>query len=42
MIDTFDGLYGLTPDAITADEMAQAQKLVTEKFATEAWLKRVP
>lgn len=42
MIDTFRGLYGLTPDAITPDEMARAEQLVTEKFATDAWLKRVP
>lgn len=42
MIDTFRGLYGLTPDEITPDEMARAEQLVTEKFATDAWLKRVP
>ncbi|AWB88207.1 lipoate--protein ligase family protein [Salinibacterium hongtaonis] len=42
MVDTFRGLYGLTPDEITPDEMAKAEQLVTEKFATDAWLKRVP
>lgn len=42
MIDTFRGLYGLTPDELTPDEMARAEQLVTEKFATDAWLKRVP
>jgi len=39
---TFTGLYGSTPDEITADELARAERLVAEKFATEAWIKRVP
>lgn len=42
MVGTFRGLYGLTPSELTADELAQAQQLVTEKFGTEAWLQRVP
>lgn len=42
MIGTFTGLYGLTPSDITADELEQAEQLVTEKFGTEAWLRRVP
>lgn len=39
---TFDGLYGLSPSAITADELARAERLVAEKFATQEWLHRVP
>ena len=42
MIETFTTLYGLTPDELTADELAQAEQLVAEKFGTEAWLHRVP
>jgi lipoate-protein ligase A len=42
MVDTFRGLYGLQPSEITADELAQAAELVETKFATEAWLQRVP
>lgn len=39
---TFAGLYGLTPSAITAEELARAEQLVTEKFSTQEWLHRVP
>jgi lipoate-protein ligase A len=39
---TFAGLYGAVPGDITADEYAQAEVLVTEKFGTEEWLTRVP
>jgi len=39
---TFAGLYGAVPGDITADEYAQAEVLVAEKFGTEEWLKRVP
>ncbi|KQV06499.1 lipoate--protein ligase family protein [Leifsonia sp. Root112D2] len=39
---TFTGLYGATPGDITDDEYAKAETLVTEKFATDAWLNRVP
>jgi lipoate-protein ligase A len=42
MIATFTKLYGLTPDTVTAEERAAAEALVTEKFATESWLQRVP
>ncbi len=42
MVGTFRGLYGLTPSEITADEYARAEKLVTDKFGTDAWLQRVP
>jgi Lipoate-protein ligase A len=39
---TFTRLYGATPGDITAEEYAAAEKLVTEKFSTKAWLNRVP
>lgn len=39
---TFKGLYGLEEGEITAEELARAEQLVTEKFATEEWLHRVP
>ena len=42
MEQTFTGLYGATPGAITADELAKAEKLVAEKFSTAEWLNRVP
>lgn len=39
---TFAGLYGATPSAITPEELARAEQLVEEKFATPEWLHRVP
>ncbi|HEY9499695.1 MAG TPA: biotin/lipoate A/B protein ligase family protein [Terrimesophilobacter sp.] len=42
MEGTFRGLYGLSPSEVTPDELARAQQLVTEKFATREWLYRVP
>lgn len=42
MLDTFRSLHGLTPGELTADELAAAERLVEEKFATEEWLHRVP
>jgi len=39
---TFRGLTGAQDGAITADEYADAEALVTSKFATDAWLHRVP
>ncbi len=39
---TFTNLYGATPGDITPEEYATAEKLVAEKFSTEAWLYRVP
>lgn len=42
MVETFRGLYGLSPSAITPEELAMAQQLVAEKFGTEEWLHRVP
>ena len=42
MEQTFTRLYGATPDDVTPRELARAQQLVEEKFATEEWLYRVP
>lgn len=42
MVETFTKLYGSTTGSITEDELAQANKLVEEKFGTEEWLQRVP
>jgi lipoate-protein ligase A len=41
-IDTFSNLYGAVPGSITAEEYAEAEALVASKFATDAWLNRVP
>ncbi|MCR2800116.1 biotin/lipoate A/B protein ligase family protein [Microbacterium sp. zg-Y818] len=40
--DTFATLYGATEGAITDEEYAEAEALVQSKFATDAWLHRVP
>jgi len=40
--DTFANLYGAVPGHITEAEYAEAEELVRTKFATDAWLKRVP
>ncbi|MEO8095048.1 MAG: biotin/lipoate A/B protein ligase family protein [Pseudolysinimonas sp.] len=42
MIDTFRTQHGLVDGEITADEYAQAERLVAEKFGTDEWLYRVP
>ena len=42
MVSTFTGLYGAAVGDITPDELAKAEQLVTEKFGTEEWLRRVP
>jgi lipoate-protein ligase A len=42
MVGTFKGLYGLAPSEVTPAELAEAERLVEEKFGTEAWLQRVP
>jgi lipoate-protein ligase A len=42
MEDTFRGLYGGAADEVSADEIAKAELLVTEKFGTDEWLQRVP
>jgi lipoate-protein ligase A len=41
-IETFTNLYGAVPGHITEDEYAEAEALVASKFATDAWLHRVP
>jgi lipoate-protein ligase A len=41
-IDTFANLYGAVPGRIADEEYADAQALVDSKFATDAWLHRVP
>nr|WP_274637010.1 biotin/lipoate A/B protein ligase family protein [Microbacterium bovistercoris] len=41
-IETFGTLYGATPGHITEEEYAEAEALVASKFATDAWLNRVP
>jgi lipoate-protein ligase A len=42
MVETFRAQHGLTDGEITADEYAQAEQLVAEKFGTDEWLYRVP
>lgn len=39
---TFTTLYGATEGYVSDDEYAEAEQLVASKFATEAWLHRVP
>jgi lipoate---protein ligase len=39
---TFTKLYGAVPGRIAEDEYAEAEALVESKFATDAWLRRVP
>jgi len=41
-IETFTNLYGAVPGTISAEEYAEAEALVESKFATDAWLRRVP
>lgn len=41
-IETFTHLYGATTGHITEEEYAEAEELVATKFATDAWLRRVP
>lgn len=40
--ETFRSLTGAEDGMITAEEYAEAEKLVAEKFSTDAWLHRVP
>jgi lipoate-protein ligase A len=42
MVDTFRALHGLVDGELTADELAHAEQLVTDKFGTDEWLYRVP
>lgn len=41
-IETFTRLYGAEPGHISDEEYAEAEALVESKFATDAWLRRVP
>jgi lipoate-protein ligase A len=41
-ISTFATMYGATTGHITDEEYAEAEALVQSKFATDAWLQRVP
>ena len=42
LVETFRERYGLVDAALSEDELAEAQDLVRTKFATEAWIHRVP
>jgi lipoate-protein ligase A len=42
MIGTFRSLHGLHDDELRPEELAAAQRLVADKFATQEWLYRVP
>lgn len=42
MKSTFTELYTVTAGEVSAAELARAEQLVAEKFATEDWLNRVP
>jgi lipoate-protein ligase A len=42
MKQTFTGLYGAEVGHVTDDELQAAERLVTTKFATPEWLRRVP
>jgi lipoate-protein ligase A len=42
IVETFRGKYGLTPDSLTADELAEAEELVRTRFGTDKWLYFLP
>jgi lipoate-protein ligase A len=42
MIGTFRSLHGLHDDELRPEELAAAERLVADKFATQEWLYRVP
>ncbi|WP_409047541.1 biotin/lipoate A/B protein ligase family protein [Microbacterium sp. HA-8] len=42
LLETFANLYGAERGTISADEYDEAEALVAAKFATDAWLRRVP
>ena len=42
LVTSFTNAYGLTPGAVTPEEMARATELAAEKFATPEWFHRVP
>lgn len=42
MVGTFRELYGLSDGSVTEAERARVAELVTDKFLTDEWLRRVP
>ncbi|MGB6241581.1 MAG: biotin/lipoate A/B protein ligase family protein [Castellaniella sp.] len=42
MLDTFRQRNGLRDDSLTVDELAQAERLIGEKFGAPEWLAKVP
>ncbi|SFT32452.1 Lipoate-protein ligase A [Actinopolyspora lacussalsi subsp. righensis] len=42
LVGGFGARHGLVEDRITEDERRRAEELISEKFATEEWLHRVP
>ena len=42
MLSVFTARYGGATARVTSSEYAEAERLVAEKFSTEAWLRRVP
>ena len=42
MLSVFTARYGGTPARVSSSEYAEAERLVAEKFSTEAWIRRVP
>jgi lipoate-protein ligase A len=42
LTDHFRAAYGLTDDTVTADERAEAERLIAERFGTQEWLYFLP
>ena len=42
LIETFRDEYGLVDDDLTAEEIAEAEKLIEERFATKEWIYFLP
>jgi len=42
LIETFRDEYGLVNDDLTAEEIAEAEKLIEERFATKEWIYFLP
>ena len=42
MVEGFRRRYGLAPDDVTADELAEAERLVRERFGTRDWIYFLP
>jgi lipoate-protein ligase A len=42
MLQVFTARYGGSADKVTAEEYAEAERLVAQKFSTEEWIRRVP